>query len=224
LDFFNHRHQMPGKLVRVPRVEQPHVRNILTIPEPTRDDMIVLPQATAASEAEKRVLGATVKFLSGSRTVADSLLDHDVDSLGLSERNKALYLPGNDGDPVYRIRSDDLSVNVFDTRETKTYGYQLDGDDYGAPGNSCGFFLGDLRSQLFESVETLLMSLKESAKKDIFRKLDKYVDLEVVTEADLSSVEMERLRQFRSKGLVVEAYEARHSFSFFSFSLILIFL
>lgn len=213
LDFFNHRFQLPGKLVWVPRVQQPHVRQVLTIPQPSRDLMLLLPHASSASEAEKRVLGPAVKFLSANRTAGEEFLDHDIDTMGLMARNKVLHLP-EDGQQSYRIRADDLSINVFETRETKTYGYQLDGKDYGESGNACGFFLGDLRSQLFESVETLLMSLKESAKKDLFLRLDKYDEPEVVTEAELTSGEMERLRQLRSKGLIVDAYEVLEDVDF----------
>jgi len=175
LDFFNHRHQRPGRLIWVPRPDQPHVRNVLDVPVPTRDTMLELPQANSASEAEKRVLGHTVQFLSASReTDAPSFLDIDIDSLGLFERNKALCLPTDNDQPTYRIRAKDLQINIFENDQTKTQGYQLDGDDYDAQENHCGFFLGDPLREIFENVEIMLMRMSEDQKKALFVKMDRY--------------------------------------------------
>ena len=63
------------------------------------------------------MLGPSVQFLSASReTDAPQFLDHDVDSLGLFERNKILCLPCKDGQRSYRVRSEDLQVEFHFAR------------------------------------------------------------------------------------------------------------
>ena len=60
---------------------------------------------------------------------------------------------------------------MFENEQTKSQGYQLDGDDYDAPENRCGFFLGDPLREIFESVEIMLMRMDDRAKRELFIKV-----------------------------------------------------
>ena len=166
-DLFSKKGQNPHRFLWTPNSTRPQLRNVLDIEGQTKKDAkyINIPSAIFMSKMQKHILKSIGNYGNDSkRNVKSSVIDTDLDSWGLNQRNDILKIKKRRIDPKFinenyledllSVRSDDAVL----TEEEKKKGY----------------FMGKSVALLNERYQKTGSSITVSKQREILEKLDRY--------------------------------------------------
>ena len=115
---FVFKHQLPQNFCFTPSETEPHIRNILAVSGGlSTSNVLMIPSVVQVSAAEQSILSGVGQYTDAYRTHRYIGIDTDIDSWGMMERNKLLYLVDKQKDGVvktYKVDPECMTSNPLD--------------------------------------------------------------------------------------------------------------